>query len=39
MDCKDLTLGEVLGEGAFGTVYLGSLQKNNKEIKVAVKVL
>jgi insulin receptor len=39
VDCNDVTLGAVLGEGAFGTVCLGSLRKDDEEIKVAVKML
>lgn len=36
---EDLTIGETLGEGAFGVVCKGTLLVNGNEISVAVKAI
>lgn len=37
-DRSDVVVRDALGEGAFGVVYAGSLQKDNRVIQVAIKV-
>lgn len=38
VDRRDVTVKEVLGEGAFGTVHLGTLLQDSAFIEVAIKV-
>lgn len=38
VDCHDVTMGEMLGEGAFGSVHSGTLKTDRAILNVAIKV-